>query len=206
MSVQHDASHPAVGYPDATGRSYLEWGAVFGGSVVAAGVTIVLMPFGAAIGLSVGDPLLDSGDASWNVLLAGLWVGCVALASMSAGGYLAGRMRSRRNDSTDNEAAFRDGAHGLAVWGTATVFSAVGAAIAVAIAAVGADAGTPMPEPSAEVVRLTTNTSVIFAFATTAGAALSAGAAWWSASIGGQHRDEGTDVATLVPVMFRKRI
>ena len=79
----------------ASGESYLAWSSVMGGSVVAIAISAFLIQFGAAVGLSAGEPLLENGTASWNVVVAGLWVVWVALASAAAGGYIAGRMRSR---------------------------------------------------------------------------------------------------------------
>ncbi|MGB5832827.1 MAG: hypothetical protein WBG92_12660, partial [Thiohalocapsa sp.] len=50
---------------------YLEWSALFGGMAVAGAIALVLLQFGAAIGLSLGEPTLADGAASWNVLVAG---------------------------------------------------------------------------------------------------------------------------------------
>ncbi|MEQ9126001.1 MAG: hypothetical protein RIM80_25945, partial [Alphaproteobacteria bacterium] len=85
------------------GESYLEWGAVLGGAAVAVAITVTLSQFGAAVGLGLGAPVLEGGGASWQVLVAGLWLVLVAFASAAGGGYLAGRMRSRFGDAEPSE-------------------------------------------------------------------------------------------------------
>lgn len=189
------------------GSSYLEWGAVFGGAFLAGAISVVLLQFAAGVGLAVGDPTLHDGSASWNVLVAGLWVALVALASSAAGGYVAGRMRSRWGDAVEAEVEFRDGAHGLVVWAVSTVGVALVMAAIAALSAVGAGAAAGAAtsgDPSAEVLRLTANVSTIFGFATAAGAALGAAAAWYAAILGGEHRDKGTPIHEIVPERVRR--
>jgi len=40
------------------------------------------------------------------------------------------------------------------------------------------------------------NTAIIFAFITGATSIVSAAAAWWAGTVGGDHRDQGTDFST----------
>ena len=189
------------------GSSYLEWGAILGGAMVAGAISVVFLQFGAGVGLAVGAPTLEDGGVSWNVLVAGLWVAVVALASSSAGGYLAGRMRSRWGDATEAEVEFRDGVHGLVVWGVATLAVGILMALLALVSAIGAGAvgGSGEAEDTADLVRITANVSTIFNFATAAGAALGAAAAWLGATFGGQHRDEGLSVHEVVPKIFRRK-
>jgi hypothetical protein len=49
----------------------------------------------------------------------------VEIASFAAGGYLAGRLRSKRGDAVADEVEFRDGAHGFLAWALAVVFGAI---------------------------------------------------------------------------------
>ncbi len=188
------------------GTSYLEWGAIFGGTAIAGAISMVLLQFGSAIGLAAGPAYLDDLSPSWNVLVAGLWVVLVALSSSAAGGYVAGRMRSRRGDAIEAEVEFRDGAHGLVTWGTATVVSGVIAASLGALSAAGATAMTKSVDISAEMLNISANVSSIFAFAIAAGAALGAAAAWFAAISGGEHRDQGLSVHEVVPKAFRRRL
>ncbi len=88
----------------------------------------------------MGSPTLSDGSASWNVLVAGLYVVVVAIASSSAGGYIAGRMRSKWANSTEAEVEFRDEVHGLVVWATATLGVAVVMGVLTALSALGASA------------------------------------------------------------------
>ena len=191
--------------PGGGAQSYLEGGAVFAGSAIALALAIVLWQFGTAIGLSVGEPVLDDGSASWNVVVAGLWAVWVSLVSAAAGGYIAGRMRSRWGDATAHEVEIRDGIHGLVVGAVATV---IAVALIAALSAVAADsAAAPAGQGvSPDVVRIARTVSVIFAFATSAGAALGAAAAWWAATVGGAHRDENIALDATLPRIFRRRV
>ncbi|MGD1876680.1 MAG: hypothetical protein ACFB13_04175 [Kiloniellaceae bacterium] len=185
-----------------------------GGLAVAWAISVVLLQFGATAGLALGAPTLADGATSWNVLAAGLWVVLVSIASASAGGYLAGRMRARHGDGTENEVEVRDGVHGLVVWAGATVGVALVTALAGLLASAAAGS-LPNPMPNAlnnpatglsdDVLRLADNGSLIFGFATAAGAALAAAAAWFAATTGGQHRDEGLSVHRVVPALFRRK-
>ncbi|MDF1609254.1 hypothetical protein PZ897_13795 [Hoeflea sp. YIM 152468] len=186
------------------GQSYLEWGAVWGGGVVAIATSTVLGQFGSTGGLALGDPMLASGEPSWQVLVASLWLFVMALASSAGGGYIAGRMRSRWNDAPKTEVEFRDGVHGLSVWAVSTIVVAAFAASAAALAALGVEADATATDLPANVVEYTQTITLVYGFATAAASALGAGAAWWFASLGGSHRDEGTDVHLLTPRFLRR--
>jgi len=185
------------------GQSYLEWGAVWGGSVVAIATSIVLGQFAGTAGLALGEPMLANGEPSWQVIVASLWLFLTALASSAGGGYIAGRMRSRWGDAAKTEVEFRDGVHGLSVWAVATLAVAAVAAFGAALASMGVDNGT-VNEVPANVVEYTKTLTVVYGFAAGAAAALGAGAAWWFASLGGTHRDEATDVNLLTPRFLRR--
>jgi MFS family permease len=185
------------------GQSYLEWGAVWGGSVIAIATSTVLGQFGGTAGLALGDPVLANGEPSWQVVVASLWLFLIALASSAGGGYIAGRMRSRWGDAAKSEVEFRDGVHGLSVWAVSTVAVAAVAALAAALAGIGVNTAT-VEEIPANVAEYTQTLTVVYGFAAGAAAALGAGAAWWFASLGGSHRDEGTDVNLLTPRFLRR--
>jgi hypothetical protein len=111
---------------------YLHWNQILAGAIVAAALSFVLVSFGSAMGLAVASP-----SASWRdtssalVLLGGLWLLLTSLASFGLGGYLAGRLRSSWNAADPHEVEFRDGIHGLLVWGLAII---IGTFLAVASA------------------------------------------------------------------------
>lgn len=85
MTIRHSADQTPVAVGGA-GGSYLEWKAILGGAAVAAAVSIVLLQFGSGIGLALGDPFLADGRASWNVVVAALWLTLVAVASAAIAG------------------------------------------------------------------------------------------------------------------------
>ena len=104
--------------------SFVEWGAVLAGAVLAAALSFVLLTFGAAIGLSATSPWPNSGlPVKVIATLAVFWALAQQLGSLMAGGYVAGRMRSRWHEAGD-ETEFRDGLHGGLVWAVAVLISA----------------------------------------------------------------------------------
>jgi hypothetical protein len=131
---------------DADTRSYLDWPAVFAGAVVASAISLVLVTFGSAIGLSLTSPFDNTGMSAVGLAIAlGLWLVWVQVSSFMAGGYVTGRMRRRAYDATEHESDVRDGMHGLVMWGTGVLvgalflaLSAGGAATTAATAAGGA--------------------------------------------------------------------
>ena len=58
---------------------------------------------------------------------------------------------------------------------------------------------------AAEVLANAASAGVVFNFASAAGAALAAAAAWFSATTGGSHRDEGIAIHGVVPPYLRER-
>ncbi len=120
------ARPPAVVTPDgpATG-SYVEWGAVIAGAVVAAALSLVLLTFGSALGLGLAS--FDSTEGlspTWLAIAAAIWLLWVQISSFMAGGYLAGRLRRPVRDAGPDEIDMRDGSHGLLVWGIGTLIGA----------------------------------------------------------------------------------
>jgi hypothetical protein len=104
--------------------SYVHWGPAIAGAVVAAAAFFVLMSFGTAIGLAVASASPTWRDTSVGlVVLSAAWVVFTAIGSFALGGYIAGRVRSSWQTTVD-EIHFRDGLHGLLVWGLAVIFSA----------------------------------------------------------------------------------
>jgi len=123
---------PVATQPVEDGGSYLDWPAVLAGAVLAYSLFLVLTTFGAGIGLSMGS--LEPGDGvslRWYVIAAGVWFIWTAVSSFAAGGYLAGRMRRRVGDATEDEVDTRDGAHGVVVWATGAILATLMAASGV---------------------------------------------------------------------------
>ena len=85
---------PGGSRQDTIGLSFVEWGAVFAGAVLAAALSFVLLSFGTAIGLSATSPWPNSGlSAKVIASLAVFWTMAQQIGSVMAGAYVAGRMR-----------------------------------------------------------------------------------------------------------------
>lgn len=128
----------ATGTPEKTsieataGASLVDWGAVIAGALLAAALSFVLLTFGTAIGLSATSPWPNAGlSAKIIASLAVFWALAQQIGSFLAGGYVAGRLRARRQEISSEESDFRDGLHGALVWALGIV---LGAALAVAAA------------------------------------------------------------------------
>ena len=97
--------------------SYVEWSAIIGGIVLASAISIVMLAFGSAIGLSFSSASVTAkGYAIGAGIGAAIWFLWVQVSSFMAGSYLAGRLRKRKHDATEHEVEVRDGSHGLLVW------------------------------------------------------------------------------------------
>jgi hypothetical protein len=111
--------------PSETKTSFVEWAPVLAGAVLASALSFVLLTFGTAIGLSVTSAWPGSGVSA--KVLAGLavfWVMVQQIGAFMAGGYVAGRMRSRWEHTDQDEVEFRDGLHGGLVWAVGIVIGA----------------------------------------------------------------------------------
>lgn len=111
---------------------YLDWGPVILGALGAAAMSVVLLAFGSALGLSVVSPYAYAGiSGKGAAILAAVYLALVMVASFAAGGYIAGRMRSPWRTTDETESHFRDGAHGFGVWSIGVLLGAVLAASGV---------------------------------------------------------------------------
>ena len=126
--------------------SYVEWAPIFAGSVLALSVSFVLLTFGSAVGLAVVSPW-SMVPVSAGVIWGGaFWLMLVLLWSFALGGYIAGRMRHRWAGASEDEVAFRDGAHGLLAWGLAVI---LGVTVGSLTLSSGGDRGTSTASVSA---------------------------------------------------------
>jgi len=121
MATLVNQEAPSVAAPGTIEHSnflYLGWTPIVAGAIVAAAVSSVLLTFGSAIGLAVVSPSATWRDTSSVLaLLGGLWLLLTSLASFALGGYLAGALRPTVSAATPHEVEFRDGVHGLLLWG-----------------------------------------------------------------------------------------
>jgi hypothetical protein len=130
----------------------VQWSALFAGAVAASGISFTLLAFGTGIGLAVmssSPTWRDSSPVLW--VLSGLWLILVALCAFGFGGYITGRMRTPFRVPVSGETEFRDGMHGVIMWGLAVVVTAVlGIAGAMALTPAVAPQGSSIG-PSASV-------------------------------------------------------
>lgn len=151
MTMTPSAETVVVTDAGADHTSYVDWPAIVAGIVLASAISLVLLTFGSAIGLSFTSFHAREGAAPiWIAIAAASWLLWVQVSSFMLGAYLTGRMRRRIGDATEHESDVRDGAHGLLVWAGALV---VGAVIAVgglgaAANAIGNAAGTAVEAAS----------------------------------------------------------
>lgn len=131
---------PAAG---GSGHSYVDWGAIIAGAVVATAIGVVFTGFGAALGLSALSPQEGEGSGRWSMILTGLWALITILVAYGVGGYVAGRMRRRFEGATSDEVSARDSIHGMVVWGLGVLIGAwvAGSVVGSAANAVGNVAG-----------------------------------------------------------------
>lgn len=138
------------------GQPYIDWRAVIAGAVLAAGVSFTLIAFGSGIGLSVASTAPTWRDSTpWFWLLSGIYLIFVALCAFGIGGYAAGRMRLATRVVQTPETAFRDGMHGLFMWGLAILISAVLALIAAKPAAPSGGSAGPASSVAGESILAT---------------------------------------------------
>jgi hypothetical protein len=130
---------------DVVTRSAISWPPVIAGAVAAAGLSLTLHAFAAGVGISVsstGATWRDSSVLLWS--LAGVYVLFVAIAAFALGGYITGRMQTRRGGES-KETEFLDGMNGVVMWGLSILLAGVvafgAATIATNVAAPSGGAG-----------------------------------------------------------------
>ena len=97
MAVRETVIRPGEPVHGAGGgdRGYVDWGAIFAGAAIAAGTSVVLTTFAAALGL--GSISADDANkvSTFGLVLTGLFTVISMVAAYMLGGYIAGRMRRR---------------------------------------------------------------------------------------------------------------
>ena len=106
-------------------NSAVSWSAIAAGAITTIAISLMLLALGAGTGLSSISPWSNEGVSPRTVgTSALLWLAFVAVVSSSAGGYLAGRLRTKWVNVHSDEVYFRDTAHGFLVWAFAMVICA----------------------------------------------------------------------------------
>lgn len=102
-------------------------------------MTLILIAIGSAFGFASVSPWPGVGAAPTTfTIAAGVWLIVTQWLSSAVGGYLAGRLRVRWHGLHTDEVFFRDTAHGLLTWATATVLVAMVAVAASALSNIAA--------------------------------------------------------------------
>jgi hypothetical protein len=103
----------------------VQWGAVILGALGATAISMVLLTFGAGLGLSAASAQPYAGaSAKALAVISALYAAITMVAAFGAGGYVTGRMRLPATQELA-EHEFRDGAHGFAVWALGIVIGGV---------------------------------------------------------------------------------
>ena len=106
-------------------RSAITWSAIVAGAVAAATLSLILLALGSGLGFASVSPWSNAGASATAVGVgAGVWFLIVQWLSSAAGGYLAGRLRTKWAALNSHEVFFRDTAHGFLAWGLATLVAA----------------------------------------------------------------------------------
>jgi hypothetical protein len=186
----YSAVDPAL-YPAGTTNeskgSAVSWSAVAAGTVAAIALTLTLLTLGSAFGLGSVSPWPGVGAKPTSFTIgAGLWLVVTQWLSAALGGYLTGRLRVRWHGLHTDEVMFRDTAHGLLTWATATVLMGIVTVVAVVLASL-----APTPEVHASADTVDSARKVASTFAGFTGLSLVIGAFIGSVSgaIGGRLRD-----------------
>lgn len=105
--------------------SAVSWGAIAAGAAGAASLSLILLILGVGLGLSSISPWAREGlsAASFGVSTI-VWLTLTQLVSSGAGGYLAGRLRTKWMNTNTDEVYFRDTAHGFLAWAVASLATA----------------------------------------------------------------------------------
>ena len=169
----------------------VSWSAVWSGATVAVAVSIVLTLAGAGLGYALSfSAVATRGSLAGFDPTVGAGAIVVQVLASALGGYLAGRLRAVWHAVHDDEAHFRDMAHGLIAWALATLIMVVlGAVIlgphADALAGVAANETPLTPDQAQRAANVAAQSSLFMAI----GLLLSAFVAAVAGRIGGLRNE-----------------
>jgi len=87
--------------------------------------SLILVAVGTGVGFASISPWAQHGVSATTFTVAGvIWLIVTQWLSACAGGYIAGRLRTRWHGTHTHEVFFRDTAHGLITWSVATMLIA----------------------------------------------------------------------------------
>ncbi len=192
MSISIDIDPPASAGRREALASPISWGAIWAGAAVAVAASVVLTLAAAGLGFAVSySPLGSRGSLSGFTPEVGAGAIVIQVLASALGGYLAGRLRTIWHSVHDDEAHFRDMAHGLVAWAVATVAILVLASAVLGPYAeslsfqVAAQPETPTPEQLQRAANLAAQSALFMAI----GMLLSAFVAAVTGRIGGMRNE-----------------
>ncbi|MDF3022686.1 MAG: hypothetical protein K0R10_47 [Alphaproteobacteria bacterium] len=168
-------------------HSYVEWTSIAAGTMLAVALSLVMLQFGAAVGIADFDNMRTNIPSREHMIYGTIYALLVQLFAFTIGGYVAGRMRAPVAGSPIHEREVRDGIHGVLVWATGTVVVAIVAYIAHM------NVTQAEMELAKDVIQKRHTISVILAFAAASTSLVSGVAAFVAATKGGDHRDNTVD-------------
>ena len=127
MALIVETAGPTAGLAEENSatQSAVSWAAITGGALAAVAITLFLVALGSGIGLASVSPWTAlNPSATTFTLLAAVWLIIVQWLSSAAGGYLAGRLRTKWAGLHTDEVFFRDTVHGFLAWALAAVLVA----------------------------------------------------------------------------------
>ena len=178
--------------------AYVDWSAVIAGTVIALAITVLMAHLASALGYTYErftTRETSSNEQLWHhFLILGIFTLWTQLMASSAGGYVAGCAR-RGWIGPNHEAEMRDGAHGVLTWAVSTVLVTMAAAMVGFGAALAPDA----VEPTIRLSEVTAQRmGLVWGFSLVTFSLVSAVAAWWTGTLGGDHRDRSIDVSERI--------
>ncbi|TIR30971.1 MAG: hypothetical protein E5X35_19545, partial [Mesorhizobium sp.] len=103
-----------VSAPTESSSTAVSWGPIVAGAFAASGLTLILMLLGSGLGLTMVSPWSGlSTSVTTFAASTAAWLIIVQWLSSAAGGYLAGRLRTKWVGVHTDEVFFRDTAHGF---------------------------------------------------------------------------------------------
>lgn len=193
MAVDRAVSPPSASISSAESdvhpaASAVAWSAIFAGGITAISLSLVLLTLGSGLGFASASAWPGVGPtATAFSISAGVWLIVMQWLSSAAGGYVAGRMRMRWPGLQTGEVFFRDTAHGLLTWATATIVVALVAVVASSFAT---DAIVPDPDITAAAIEEAKVAAATISMFTALSMVVGAFIACVAAAIGGQLRDK----------------
>jgi hypothetical protein len=125
LSTHTPALAPLNAIPNEAHASGLSWPSVIGGALLTAALSLVLLALGLGFDLSAIPAWADVDRSALAVGTGAIvWLVATQIIASTAGGYLAGRLRTKWARIHSDEVYFRDTAHGFLAWALATVLTA----------------------------------------------------------------------------------